>query len=213
MIPFLKVVNDAAVAVNQGGKRKGAVCAYLEAWHLDIEEFLDLRKNTGDDRRRTHDMNTAAWIPDLFMQRVEEDGHWTLFSPERRARPARPLRPGLRAALRRVRGRGRPGRDQPAPARRGGRALAQDADARCSRLVTRGSPSRTRPTSAARRTTPASSTTRTSAPRSCSTPAATRWRSATSARSTCRRTSRDGQLDAGAAGGDGPDRRCGCSTT
>ncbi|MFT4172399.1 MAG: ribonucleoside-diphosphate reductase subunit alpha [Rhodocyclaceae bacterium] len=81
VIPFLKVVNDTAVAVNQGGKRKGAVCAYLETWHLDIEEFLDLRKNTGDERRRTHDMNTANWIPDLFMKRVMEAGEWTLFSP------------------------------------------------------------------------------------------------------------------------------------
>ncbi|KAF1010307.1 MAG: ribonucleoside-diphosphate reductase subunit alpha [Burkholderia sp.] len=81
VVPFLKVVNDTAVAVNQGGKRKGAVCAYLETWHLDIEEFLELRKNTGDDRRRTHDMNTANWIPDLFMQRVMEDSNWTLFSP------------------------------------------------------------------------------------------------------------------------------------
>jgi len=81
VVPFLKVVNDTAVAVNQGGKRKGAVCAYLETWHLDIEEFLDLRKNTGDDRRRTHDMNTANWIPDLFMRRVIEGGDWTLFSP------------------------------------------------------------------------------------------------------------------------------------
>lgn len=81
VVPFLKVVNDTAVAVNQGGKRKGAVCAYLESWHLDIEEFLELRKNTGDDRRRTHDMNTANWIPDLFMQRVMEKGQWTLFSP------------------------------------------------------------------------------------------------------------------------------------
>ena len=81
VVPFLKVVNDTAVAVNQGGKRKGAVCAYLESWHLDIEEFLELRKNTGDDRRRTHDMNTANWIPDLFMKRVTEDGEWTLFSP------------------------------------------------------------------------------------------------------------------------------------
>lgn len=80
-IPFLKVVNDTAVAVNQGGKRKGAVCTYLETWHLDIEEFLDLRKNTGDDRRRTHDMNTANWIPDLFMKRVMEQSTWTLFSP------------------------------------------------------------------------------------------------------------------------------------
>ena len=81
VIPFLKVVNDTAVAVNQGGKRKGAVCGYLETWHLDIEEFLDLRKNTGDDRRRTHDMNTANWIPDLFMKRIMEGGDWTLFSP------------------------------------------------------------------------------------------------------------------------------------
>ncbi|MGB1455948.1 ribonucleoside-diphosphate reductase subunit alpha [Spongiibacter marinus] len=81
VVPFLKVVNDTAVAVNQGGKRKGAVCAYLETWHMDIEEFLELRKNTGDDRRRTHDMNTANWIPDLFMKRVFEDGEWTLFSP------------------------------------------------------------------------------------------------------------------------------------
>ncbi len=81
VVPFLKVVNDTAVAVNQGGKRKGAVCAYLESWHLDIEEFLELRKNTGDDRRRTHDMNTANWIPDLFMKRVMEGTDWTLFSP------------------------------------------------------------------------------------------------------------------------------------
>jgi ribonucleoside-diphosphate reductase alpha chain len=82
VVPFLKVVNDTAVAVNQGGKRKGAVCCYLESWHLDIEEFLELRKNTGDDRRRTHDMNTANWIPDLFMHRVINDGQWTLFSPD-----------------------------------------------------------------------------------------------------------------------------------
>ena len=82
IIPFLKVVNDAAVAVNQGGKRKGAVCTYLEPWHLDFEEFLDLRKNTGDERRRTHDMHTAAWIPDLFMQRVRDGQMWTMFSPD-----------------------------------------------------------------------------------------------------------------------------------
>ncbi len=81
IVPFLKVVSDTAVAVNQGGKRKGAVCAYLESWHLDIEEFLELRKNTGDDRRRTHDMNTATWVPDLFMKRVMDAGEWTLFSP------------------------------------------------------------------------------------------------------------------------------------
>jgi ribonucleoside-diphosphate reductase alpha chain len=82
VIPFLKVANDTAVAVNQGGKRKGAVCAYLETWHLDIEEFVELRKNTGDDRRRTHDMNTANWVPDLFMKRVIENKEWTLFSPD-----------------------------------------------------------------------------------------------------------------------------------
>lgn len=82
VVPFLKVANDTAVAVNQGGKRKGAACAYLETWHIDIEEFIELRRNTGDDRRRTHDMNTAHWIPDLFMERVESDGAWTLFSPD-----------------------------------------------------------------------------------------------------------------------------------
>ncbi|WP_256091445.1 ribonucleoside-diphosphate reductase subunit alpha [Candidatus Thiosymbion oneisti] len=82
VVPFLKVANDTAVAVNQGGKRKGAVCAYLETWHIDVEEFLELRKNTGDDRRRTHDMNTANWVPDLFMKRVAEDGPWTLLSPD-----------------------------------------------------------------------------------------------------------------------------------
>ncbi|MBL4847599.1 MAG: ribonucleoside-diphosphate reductase subunit alpha [Planctomycetes bacterium] len=82
VVPFMKVTNDTAVAVNQGGKRKGAVCGYLETWHIDIEEFLELRKNTGDDRRRTHDMNTANWIPDLFMKRVHENGEWTLLSPD-----------------------------------------------------------------------------------------------------------------------------------
>jgi len=82
VVPFLKVVNDTAVAVNQGGKRKGAVCSYLETWHIDIEEFLELRKNTGDDRRRTHDMNTANWVPDLFLRRVMRNEEWTLFSPD-----------------------------------------------------------------------------------------------------------------------------------
>jgi ribonucleoside-diphosphate reductase alpha chain len=82
VVPFLKVANDTAIAVNQGGKRQGATCAYLETWHLDIEEFVELRKNTGDDRRRTHDMHLAHWIPDLFMERVREEGHWTLFSPD-----------------------------------------------------------------------------------------------------------------------------------
>ena len=85
VVPFLKIANDTAVAVNQGGKRKGAVCAYLETWHIDIEEFLELRKNTGDDRRRTHDMNTANWVPDLFLRRVEADARWTLFSPDETA--------------------------------------------------------------------------------------------------------------------------------
>lgn len=82
VVPFLYVANASAIAVNQGGKRKGAVCAYLETWHLDIEEFLELRKNTGDERRRTHDMNTANWVPDLFLKRVHENADWTLFSPE-----------------------------------------------------------------------------------------------------------------------------------
>lgn len=82
VVPFLKVANDTAVAVNQGGKRKGALCSYLETWHIDIEDFLELRKNTGDERRRTHDTNTANWIPDLFMKRVKENGQWTLFSPD-----------------------------------------------------------------------------------------------------------------------------------
>ncbi|WP_440902708.1 ribonucleotide reductase N-terminal alpha domain-containing protein, partial [Actinosynnema sp.] len=82
VVPFLKIANDTAVAVNQGGKRKGAACAYLETWHVDVEEFLELRKNTGDDRRRTHDMNTANWVPDEFLRRVEADAEWTLFSPD-----------------------------------------------------------------------------------------------------------------------------------
>ena len=82
VVPFLKIANDVTVAINRSGKRRGATCAYLETWHLDIEDFLDLRRNTGDDRRRTHDMNTSNWIPDLFMKRVETDDDWTLFSPE-----------------------------------------------------------------------------------------------------------------------------------
>ena len=96
VVPFLKVVNDTAVAVNQGGKRKGAVCAYLESWHLDIEEFLELRKNTGDDRRRTHDMNTANWVPDLFMKRVMEGGELDAVLALDLPRPARQVRQGLR---------------------------------------------------------------------------------------------------------------------
>jgi ribonucleoside-diphosphate reductase alpha chain len=82
VIPFLKIANDVTNAINRSGKRRGATCAYLETWHYDIEDFLDLRKNTGDERRRTHDMNTANWIPDLFMKRVLADQQWTLFSPD-----------------------------------------------------------------------------------------------------------------------------------
>jgi ribonucleoside-diphosphate reductase alpha chain len=114
VVPFLKVVNDTAVAVNQGGKRKGAVCSYLETWHLDIEEFLELRKNTGDDRRRTHDMNTANWIPDLFMKRVMENADWTLFSPSDVGVPA-------------LRGPGGARRAQALQEDPGGAAVAQDA--------------------------------------------------------------------------------------
>ncbi len=82
VVPFLKIANDVTMAINRSGKRRGATCAYLETWHYDIEDFLDLRRNTGDERRRTHDMNTANWIPDLFMKRVAEDGEWTLLSPD-----------------------------------------------------------------------------------------------------------------------------------
>ena len=82
VIPFLKIANDVTVAINRSGRRRGATAVYLESWHYDIEDFLELRKNTGDERRRTHDMNTANWIPDLFMKRVREDGQWTLFSPD-----------------------------------------------------------------------------------------------------------------------------------
>ena len=127
VVPFLKVVNDTAVAVNQGGKRKGAVCAYLETWHLDIEEFLELRKNTGDDRRRTHDMNTANWVPDLFMKRVFDDQEWTLFSPSDVPGPARPVRRRLRAALCRVRGDDLYRPAQALQARQGQGSVAQDA--------------------------------------------------------------------------------------
>ena len=82
VIPFLKIANDVTVAINRSGKRRGATCAYLEAWHYDIEDFIDLRRNTGDERRRTHDMDTAIWVPDLFMKRVMQDKDWTLFSPD-----------------------------------------------------------------------------------------------------------------------------------
>jgi ribonucleoside-diphosphate reductase alpha chain len=126
VVPFLKVVNDTAVAVNQGGKRKGAVCAYLETWHLDIEEFLELRKNTGDDRRRTHDMNTANWIPDLFMKRVMEGGDWTCSRPPP-ARPARPVRRRLRAPTPPTKPRPTAARSSCSSACRPG-PVAQDAD-------------------------------------------------------------------------------------
>ena len=103
-MPFLKMHNDQLVAVNQGGKRAGSGCAYLEVWHNDIREFLELRRNTGDERRRTHDMNTACWVPDLFMKRMEAREGWTLFRSSRRARPARSLRRARsRGATRRTR--------------------------------------------------------------------------------------------------------------
>jgi ribonucleoside-diphosphate reductase alpha chain len=108
VIPFLKVVNDTAVAVNQGGKRKGAVCAYLETWHLDIEEFLELRKNTGDERRRTHDMNTANWIPDLFMKRVHGTRRVDAVLAVGRARPARQIRQTFETAYLGLRSPSRP---------------------------------------------------------------------------------------------------------
>jgi ribonucleotide reductase alpha subunit len=128
VVPFLKVVNDTAVAVNQGGKRKGAVCAYLESWHLDIEEFLELRKNTGDDRRRTHDMNTANWVPDLLMKRVMEGGDWTPVLALDLPRPARQVRPRLRGRLHRLRGQGGARRDQAVQEGEGGRPVAAHAD-------------------------------------------------------------------------------------
>ena len=166
VVPFLKVVNDTAVAVNQGGKRKGAVCAYLETWHLDIEEFLELRKNTGDDRRRTHDMNTANWIPDLFMKRVMEGGDWTLFSPSTCPDLHDKFGKAFEEAYIALRRQGRARRDQ---------AVQEDArratcGARCSRCCSRpaipGSPSRTPATCARRSSTWAWCTRATCAPRS-----------------------------------------------
>ena len=93
VIPFLKVANDVTISINRSGRRRGAAAVYLEYWHLDIEDFLELRKNTGDERRRAHDLNTAVWIPDLFMKRMQEDGYWTLFSPSDVPRPPRRLWP------------------------------------------------------------------------------------------------------------------------
>ncbi len=127
VVPFLKVVNDTAVAVNQGGKRKGAVCSYLETWHLDIEEFIELRKNTGDDRRRTHDMNTANWIPDLFMKRVFEDGTWTLFSPSDVPELHDLYGLAFEHALHRIRTQNRNGRAAAVQARPRAGPVAQDA--------------------------------------------------------------------------------------
>ncbi len=171
VVPFLKVVNDTAVAVNQGGKRKGAVCAYLETWHLDIEEFLELRKNTGDDRRRTHDMNTANWIPDLFMKRVVEGGDWTLFSPSDVPDLHDIWGRAFEEALSALRGQDRPRR----AARSSSAFRPCSCGARCcrccSRRAIRGSRSRTRATSARRSSTSASCTARTSARKSRSTPA------------------------------------------
>ena len=158
-MPFLKVVNDTAVAVNQGGKRKGAVCAYLETWHLDIEEFLELRKNTGDDRRRTHDMNTANWIPDLFMKRVQRKRRLDAVQ-SRRTCPtcttcsAAAFEEALRGYEEKAaRGEMKLFKKLPAVA-----AVAQDAVACCSRPAIRGSRSRIRATSARRSSTWASCT-------------------------------------------------------
>ena len=165
-MPFLKVVNDTAVAVNQGGKRKGAVCAYLETWHLDIEEFLELRKNTGDDRRRTHDMNTANWIPDLFMKRVMEDGDWTLFSPSDVPDLHDKYGKAFEEAYLELRRQGRARRAEAVQEDSG----ACSCGARCCRCCSRpgipGSRSRIRATCARRSSTSASCTARTCAPRS-----------------------------------------------
>ena len=191
VVPFLKVVNDTAVAVNQGGKRKGAVCAYLETWHLDIEEFLELRKNTGDDRRRTHDMNTANWVPDLFMRRVMKTGAGRCSRlPTARTcttSSARLSSAPTPATKRRPRGASW------SCTRRCGLATC---GARCSRCCSRpgipGSPSRTPATCAHRSSTLAWCTAPTCVPRSRLTPTPARSRSATWARSTSRSTCRRG---------------------
>jgi len=183
VVPFLKVANDTAVAVNQGGKRKGAMCAYLETWHLDIEEFIELRKNTGDDRRRTHDMNTANWIPDLFMKRVARTPSGPC-SP--RTRPGicttwsgRPSRPAMWST------RPRPSAARSATSRR---SRPWTCGARCwacsMRPATHGSPSRIRATCALPNSTRVWSIPPICAPRSPSTPPTTRSPCATSAPST-----------------------------
>ena len=211
VVPFLKVVNDTAVAVNQGGKRKGAVCSYLETWHLDIEEFIELRKNTGDDRRRTHDMNTANWVPDLFMKRVFEDGTWTLFSPNdvpdlhdlygvafehRYAAYEHMTQTGELPLFKRVR--------------------AQDLWRKMLSMLfetgIRGSRSRTPATSARRSSTSASCIRRTCAPRSRSTRRVMKSPCATWARSTsCSTSPRTGSISTSCAAPSA--RRCACSIT
>ena len=173
VVPFLKVVNDTAVAVNQGGKRKGAVCAYLETWHLDIEEFLELRKNTGDDRRRTHDMNTANWIPDLFMKRVMEGGEWTLFSPSDVPDLHDKFGKAFEEAYIALRGQGRARRAEAVQEGRRRCSCGARCCRCCSRPGIRGSRSRIPATCARRSSTSASCTAPTCAPRSRSTPATT----------------------------------------
>ena len=214
VVPFLKVVNDTAVAVNQGGKRKGAVCAYLESWHLDIEEFLELRKNTGDDRRRTHDMNTANWIPDLFMKRVMEGGDWTLFSPSDLPRPARQVRHApSRTPTPPTRTRRRAARSSCSSSVPGGRPVAQDADDavrdRPSLDHVQGRLQRAL-AAAARRRRPLEQPVHRDHAQHRRRP---RSRSATSARSTWPQHIAGRQARPGQAQEDGRDARCGCSTT
>ena len=188
VVPFLKVVNDTAVAVNQGGKRKGAVCAYLETWHLDIEEFLELRKNTGDDRRRTHDMNTANWIPDLFMKRVMENGEWTLFSPSDVPDLHDKFGKAFEEAYLAYEAKAAQRRAQAVQERSRRCSCGARCCPCCSRPAIRGSRSRIRATSARRSSTSAWCTAPTCAPRSRSTPTSTKSPSATWARSTWSRT-------------------------
>ena len=195
MVPFLKVVNDTAVAVNQGGKRKGAVCAYLESWHLDIEEFLELRKNTGDDRRRTHDMNTANWIPDLFMRRVMESGDWTLFSPSTCPDLHDKFGTEFEKAYIAYEEKAARGEIKLVQDDAGHRPVAQDADDavrdRASLDHLQGRLQRALAAAARRR----GALVATCAPRSRSTPATPRSRSATSARSTWLQHLKDGAID------------------
>ena len=211
VVPFLKVVNDTAVAVNQGGKRKGAVCTYLETWHLDIEEFLELRKNTGDDRRRTHDMNTANWIPDLFMRRVMEKAPGPCFRPRTAPtcttcmaklsrKPMWPMKPRPSVA-----------RSSPAARFRRWTCGARCCPC-CSKPAILGLPSRTPAMCARPSSTSAWCTRRTFAPRSRSTPATARLPCATSARSTWCATSKTARSITASSRKPSP-RPCGCSTT